>query len=83
MRILFCYNFPMATNNIKKRGFASMDKEKLREIVTRAGKQAHKLGKAHKFTKEEAQKAGRIGGRAKFKEALQKRLRVANGVEPE
>jgi uncharacterized protein len=59
-----CYTSPMATNNIKKRGFGSMEKEKLRMIVGKAGKKAHALGKAHTWTREEARKAGQRGGRA-------------------
>jgi uncharacterized protein len=45
-----------------KQGFASMDKEKQRRIASEGGMKAHKLGKAHKWTAEEAQKAGRRGG---------------------
>ncbi len=48
-----------------KRGFGSMDKEKQRKIASRGGKAAHKSGKAHKWTKEEASLAGKLGGRAK------------------
>ncbi len=42
-----------------------MDKERLRLIVTNAGITAHKLGRAHKWTSEEAQAAGRKGGAAR------------------
>jgi general stress protein YciG len=73
----------MATNNIKKRGFASMDKERMHEIVRKAGKKAHALGKAHKFTKEEAQKAGRKGGIANFHKAYEKRLRLIQSIKDE
>lgn len=45
-----------------KRGFASMDKEKQREIARKGGRAAHEHGGAHEFTREEAQEAGRIGG---------------------
>jgi len=47
-----------------KQGFASMDPEKRREIARRGGQTAHSLGKAHRFTQDEARKAGRKGGRA-------------------
>lgn len=50
-------------NNKSKRGFASMDEEKLREISRKGGKAAHESGRAHEFTPEEARKAGRKGGR--------------------
>ncbi|MBE9229179.1 general stress protein [Phormidium sp. LEGE 05292] len=45
-----------------KRGFASMDKEKQREIASKGGKAAHEKGTAHEFTPEEAREAGRKGG---------------------
>lgn len=44
-------------------GFASMSPEKKREIAAMGGKKAHELGVAHKFTSEEAQEAGRKGGK--------------------
>ena len=46
----------------QKRGFANFTKERLREIASKAGKLAHKLGRAHQFTSEEAKKAGKLGG---------------------
>jgi general stress protein YciG len=46
------------------RGFASMDKEKQREIARKGGKAAHSKGTAHQFTPEEAREAGRKGGQA-------------------
>ena len=54
----------MATKGIKNRGFASMDKKRRHEIAGIGGKAAHALGKAHRFTSEEAKRAGRIGGKA-------------------
>ncbi len=46
----------------QQRGFAVMDREKQREIARQGGRVAHELGKAHKFTSEEAREAGRKGG---------------------
>ena len=51
----------MATED---RGFASMDRNKQREIASLGGKAAHKKGSAHEWTREEAQAAGRKGGLA-------------------
>jgi general stress protein YciG len=48
----------------KKRGFASMDPAKQREIASKGGKAAHQKGTAHEFTTEEAREAGRKGGQA-------------------
>ncbi len=49
----------------KKRGFAAMDPERVREIGSLGGKAAQERGTAHRFTRAEAQKAGRKGGLAK------------------
>lgn len=49
-------------NNQDKRGFASMDPEKQREIASKGGKAAHQSGNAHEFDSEEAREAGRKGG---------------------
>jgi general stress protein YciG len=48
--------------NTDKRGFASMDEEKQREIASKGGKAAHEKGTAHEFDSEEAREAGRKGG---------------------
>jgi hypothetical protein len=45
------------SNNIHKRGFASMTPERRKEIASNGGKAAHKSGYAHKWTPEEAKKA--------------------------
>jgi general stress protein YciG len=47
----------------KKRGFATMDPEQLRELARRGGVAAHRAGTAHEFSVEEARSAGRKGGR--------------------
>lgn len=47
-----------------KRGFASMDPVKQREIASKGGRAAHEKGTAHEFTPEEAAAAGRKGGLA-------------------
>ena len=48
----------------KLQGFATMTAEKRRAIASIGGKTAHALGKAHKFTSDEARLAGSIGGKA-------------------
>ncbi len=58
----------MANNNnsggTSRRGFASMDENKQREIASKGGKAAHERGTAHEFEagSEEAREAGRKGG---------------------
>lgn len=48
-----------------KRGFASMDPAKQREIASMGGKAAHAKGTGHEFTPEEARIAGSKGGKAR------------------
>jgi uncharacterized protein len=45
-----------------KRGFASMDPERQREIASMGGKHAHAIGKAHKYNTETGKVAGKMGG---------------------
>lgn len=49
----------MAESKTKsKRGFASMDPQRQREIASLGGRAAHASGNAHQFTSEEARAAG-------------------------
>lgn len=52
------------SSNGSKRGFASMDVRKQREIASQGGKAAHQKGTAHEFDSAEARQAGQKGGRA-------------------
>jgi general stress protein YciG len=54
----------MANTGKSSRGFASMDREKQREIASKGGRAAHEKGTAHEFTPDEARAAGRKGGEA-------------------
>ena len=58
----------MATED---RGFASMDRNKQREIASKGGKAAHQKGTAHEWTSEEAREAGRKGGMASHRRKQQ------------
>jgi general stress protein YciG len=55
---------PVEEKPKKKRGFAAMDPEKVREIAHRGGLAVHARGTAHRFTSEQAVEAGRKGGHA-------------------
>jgi hypothetical protein len=44
------------------RGFASMDRDKQKEIASKGGRAAHAKGTAHEFDSGEARDAGRKGG---------------------
>jgi general stress protein YciG len=50
--------------NTSKRGFASMDPSRQRDIASKGGRAAHAKGTAHEFTSDEARVAGRKGGEA-------------------
>jgi general stress protein YciG len=47
-----------------RRGFASMDEGRQREIASKGGRAAHAKGTAHEFDSSEARAAGRKGGEA-------------------
>lgn len=47
------------------RGFASLDEGRRKEIARQGGKTAQALGRAHKFSAEEARIAGQKGGLAR------------------
>mgnify|MGYP000229957936 CR=1 FL=1 len=47
-----------------KRGFASMDPAKQRQIASKGGRAAHEKGTAHEFSPDEARQAGRLGGKS-------------------
>jgi len=49
-------------SNKSKRGFASMDPERQREIASKGGRAAHAKGTAHEWSRDEARNAGRKGG---------------------
>ena len=48
----------------ERRGFASMSREKQREIASKGGRAAHEKGTAHEWTPDEARAAGRKGGQS-------------------
>ena len=66
----------MATQD---RGFASMDREKQREIARKGGIAAHEKGTAHEWSPAEAREAGRKGGIASH----QKRADTAEATPAE
>lgn len=45
-----------------KRGFASMNPARRRQIASKGGKAAHEQGVAHEWDSEEAREAGHKGG---------------------
>jgi general stress protein YciG len=57
-------DFRDASMGKEQRGFASMDRDKQREIARKGGKAAHGKGTAHEWNSEQAREAGRKGGNA-------------------
>ncbi|HEU4631598.1 MAG TPA: KGG domain-containing protein, partial [Gemmatimonadaceae bacterium] len=52
----------MAGNGKSRRGFASMDPSRQKEIASKGGRAAHAKGTAHEWSSDEARVAGRKGG---------------------
>lgn len=48
----------------RRRGFAAMDSNRVKEIASKGGRAAHAAGTAHQFSADEARNAGRKGGMA-------------------
>ena len=53
------------TTTKQNRGFRAMDPQRQREIASQGGITAHREGRAHKWTSEEARIAGSKGGLAR------------------
>jgi general stress protein YciG len=64
------------------RGFASMDRNKQREIASKGGKAAHQKGTAHEWTSEEAREAGRKGGMASHRRKQQQQQQTNDESTP-
>lgn len=62
------------------RGFASMDRNKQREIASKGGKAAHQKGTAHEWTSEEAREAGRKGGMASHRRKQEQQQQTPEGT---
>jgi general stress protein YciG len=63
------------------RGFASMDRNKQREIASKGGKAAHQKGTAHEWTSEEAREAGRKGGMASHRRKQEQQVPPSPGSD--
>jgi uncharacterized protein len=55
---------PAEERRPRRRGFAAMDRDRVKEIASKGGKAAHAAGTAHQFSSDEARNAGRKGGMA-------------------
>jgi GNAT superfamily N-acetyltransferase len=52
--------------DLNARGFAAISPERQREIASQGGKKAHADGTAHRYTKEEAAIAGKLGAKKRY-----------------
>jgi len=66
---------------IEKRGFASMESTRLKELSGQGGRKAHALGRAHKWTREEARAAGLRSGAQRRLRKAQAEAAAKNDVE--
>lgn len=61
-------------NKSPNHGFDNMDPKKQRAIARMGGLAAHRKGTAHKWTPEEASKAGKKGGEALARRRAEEKL---------
>jgi hypothetical protein len=66
-----------STGEKRKRGFASMDPDRQRQIASKGGRAAHEKGTAHEWSGEEAKEAGRKGGAASHRGGQRASVREA------
>ena len=66
----------------RRRGFAAMDRDRVKEIASKGGKAAHAAGTAHQFSSDEARNAGRKGGMAPHVRRGGVRRRAGEGAGP-
>src|SRR5436190_23859216 len=75
---------PMEERRPRRRGFAAMDRDRVKEIASKGGKAAHAAGTAHQFSSDEARVAGRKGGMAPHvrRGGVRRRPSEGNGNTP-
>ncbi|HYF17420.1 MAG TPA: hypothetical protein VEA40_06095 [Ramlibacter sp.] len=57
----------------RKRGFALLDPEKMRQVAALGGRTAHAAGRAHQFSREEARAAARRSVEVRTRRAAESR----------
>ena len=73
---------PTEERRPRRRGFAAMDRDRVKEIASKGGKAAHAAGTAHQFSSDEARNAGRKGGMAPHVRRGGVRRRPSDGGTP-
>lgn len=62
-------------------GFASLDKEKMKAVASAGGREAHRLGRAHQWTSEQA-RAANVKAQASRRANKAKREAAAAAAKP-
>lgn len=67
----------------RRRGFAAMDRDRVKQIASKGGRAAHAAGTAHQFNSDEARVAGKKGGMAPHvRRGGVRRRPMSSGVAP-
>lgn len=61
------------TDTPRKRGFALLDAEKMKQVAALGGRTAHAAGRAHQFSREEARAAARRSVEVRTRRAAEQR----------
>ncbi|WP_427913320.1 hypothetical protein ACPWT1_22325 [Ramlibacter sp. MMS24-I3-19] len=61
------------TDTPRKRGFALLDPEKMKQVAALGGRTAHAAGRAHQFSREEARAAARRSVEVRTRRAAEAR----------
>jgi uncharacterized protein len=70
------------TDTPRKRGFALLDPEKMKQVAALGGRTAHAAGRAHQFSREEARAAARRSVEVRTRRAAESRPNASEGSGP-
>ena len=70
------------TDTPRKRGFALLDAEKMKQVAALGGRTAHAAGRAHQFSREEARAAARRSVEVRTRRAAESRPAASEGSGP-
>ena len=70
------------TDTPRKRGFALLDPEKMKQVAALGGPTAHAAGRAHQFSREEARAAARRSVEVRTRRAAESRPGASEGSGP-
>lgn len=67
----------------QNKGFRAMDPQKQRELASKGGREAHRMGTAHEWTRDEAREAGHKGGLVSARRRAERRAVAADQAAAE